>query len=390
MTLAFFNIILKKRKVLITGIYVFYFLFPLIVIWLINSFNFLNKIGSIVIVYIVGILLGNTNILPENILETQDMITTITIPLAIPLLIFNFNIRKWLTLARTTFISLIITVFSVILIVVISTFIFNDNSGEYWKVPGMLVGVYTGGTPNLAAIKTALDVDSETYILTHTFDMIFSSIYLLFLMVLGRPFFSLFLKKYQSYNINSDFNISEKQFSRFFEKKSIKEYPKSLAVSIVIFAIAGGLSLLVSSNYSMLVAILSITTFAIIASFIPRINQFKSAPDLGMYFILVFSLVVASMADFSNFSLTSVYLFLNIGFVIFGSIVLQLILSKIFKIDTDTTIITSTALICSPPFVPVIAGAIKNKEIIFSGLTVGIIGYAIGNYLGILIAYLLK
>ena len=52
--------------------------------------------------------------------------------------------------------------------------------------------------------------------------------------------------------------------------------------------------------------------------------------------------------------------------------------------------ITSTALICSPPFVPVIAGAIKNREIIVSGLTVGIIGYAIGNYLGFIVAELLK
>jgi uncharacterized membrane protein len=30
-----------------------------------------------------------------------------------------------------------------------------------------------------------------------------------------------------------------------------------------------------------------------------------------------------------------------------------------------------------------VAGALKNKEIIITGLTVGIIGYAIGNYIGI-------
>ncbi len=32
----------------------------------------------------------------------------------------------------------------------------------------------------------------------------------------------------------------------------------------------------------------------------------------------------------------------------------------------------------------------KNKDVIISGLTVGIIGYAIGNYLGISIAFLLR
>ena len=77
-------------------------------------------------------------------------------------------------------------------------------------------------------------------------------------------------------------------------------------------------------------------------------------------------------------------------FCIFGSLLLHALLCRIFKIDTDTMIITSTSAICSPPFVPVVANALKNREIILSGLYTGIIGYAIGNYLGISISYLLK
>lgn len=371
-------------------IYIFYFVFPLMIIWLINTSNFFNKIGSIILVYIVGIVIGNMGVFPKNIIEIQDLITTITIPLAIPLLIFTFDISKWLKMAKSTSISLLITIISVILIVVISSYIFDNGSEEYWKIPGMLVGVYTGGTPNLAAIKTALEVDSETYILTHTFDMFFSSIYLLFLMIFGKFFFGLFLK---DFNIkrNKELDISkESTFKSFFDKNNLLPYLKSLLFSIIIFAIAGSFSLLASENYTMLVAILSITSLGIAASFISSISKIKQSFNLGMYFILVFSLTVASMADLSKFTFDSIYLFLNIGFVIFGSIILQIIFSKIFNIDRDTTIITSTALICSPPFVPVIAGAIKNRELIFSGLTVGVIGYAIGNYLGVLIAFMLK
>ena len=368
----------------------FYFIFPLIVIRLINKYNFLNRIGSIVIVYIVGIIIGNIGVLPPDILKTQDLITRITIPLAIPLLIFSFDISKWLRLAKSTFISLIITIFSVISIVIISSFIFNNGDSDYWKISGMLVGVYTGGTPNLAAIKTALNVDSEIYILTHTFDMFFSSIYLLFLMIFGQRIFGLFLPKYKSQNLTKDAEIESESFQSFFLKKNIKPFSIAFLVSVIIFAIAGGLSLLVPKEIAMLIAILTITSLGIASSFISKINKLKNTYDLGIYFILVFSLTVASMADLSKFTFDSIYLFLNIGFVIFGSIILQLFFSKIFKIDRDTTIISSTALICSPPFVPVIAGAIKNREIIFSGLTVGIIGYAVGNYLGIFIAYILK
>ena len=68
----------------------------------------------------------------------------------------------------------------------------------------------------------------------------------------------------------------------------------------------------------------------------------------------------------------------------------QALISIFFRIDTDTMLITSTALICSPPFVPVVAGALRNKEIIITGITVGIIGYAIGNYLGFFVAQFLS
>ena len=71
------------------------------------------------------------------------------------------------------------------------------------------------------------------------------------------------------------------------------------------------------------------------------------------------------------------------------SLAIHVALAALFKIDADNVIIVSTALSCSPPFVPVVAGALNNKEIILSGLTVGIIGYAIGNYLGILVAEVL-
>jgi uncharacterized membrane protein len=65
-------------------------------------------------------------------------------------------------------------------------------------------------------------------------------------------------------------------------------------------------------------------------------------------------------------------------------------LSRLFKVDADTTIIAITALTYSPPFVPAVAGALKNKEIIISGLTIGILGYAFGTYMGIFIATILK
>jgi uncharacterized membrane protein len=97
------------------------------------------------------------------------------------------------------------------------------------------------------------------------------------------------------------------------------------------------------------------------------------------------------MADLHTiFNIEMLDLFLYVVIAVIGSMLVHVIFSVFFRIDTDTTIITITALSMSPPFVPVVAGALKNKEIIVAGITVGVVGYAIGNFMGIFFAYLFR
>jgi uncharacterized membrane protein len=74
----------------------------------------------------------------------------------------------------------------------------------------------------------------------------------------------------------------------------------------------------------------------------------------------------------------------------FLSVVLHVLLGKLFKIDRDTVVITSVAGIFGPVFIGPIASILNNKKVIVSGLTTGLIGYALGNYLGMMLAYFMK
>jgi uncharacterized membrane protein len=159
------------------------------------------------------------------------------------------------------------------------------------------------------------------------------------------------------------------------------------------FAILGtalGISELFPKEVSTAVTILLITTLGIGASFVTRVRNLEKTFQLGMYIILIFCLVVGSMANVQDLIHVNWVLLFYISFCIFGTFVLHALLCRLFKVDTDTFIITSIAAICSPPFVPVVASALNNKQIILSGLTTGIIGYAVGNYLGISFAYIIK
>lgn len=361
----------------------------------------IKKIGYVVICYAVGLLIGNINILPEDVYSLQDMITTITIPLAIPLLMFSENIKKWFGMARKTFISLLLGLVSVIIMVIIGNVIFRDLIPESWKISGMLIGVYSGGTPNLAAISKMLEVDEDMYILTHTTDLVIGAFVLLFLLTIGQRFFLLFMDKYKKED-NMELENSDPDSVQDFESyegilkpEILKPLLLALGLSILIFAIGGGLSLIVGSDYQMVVAILTITTLGIVASLNVKVNAIQKTFPLGMYFILVFSLVVASMADLREMfsqgqSVVLMSLFLFIILAVIGSLMLHAILSKIFKIDADHFIVASVALSMSPPFVPVVAAALKNRAVVLPGLILGIIGYALGNYLGVFLAYILR
>jgi uncharacterized membrane protein len=155
------------------------------------------------------------------------------------------------------------------------------------------------------------------------------------------------------------------------------------AFSVVIF----GTSYLLSNlfdEFKEAALILLITAFGLGLSLVRKINRLEKSFQAGMYLIVVFCLVLASTVDFNNiFQKETLNLFLYVAFAVFGSLAVHVILSIFFKIDADTVIITSTALVYSPPFVPVIASAIKNKEVIISGVTAGMLGYVIGNFLGI-------
>jgi uncharacterized membrane protein len=141
----------------------------------------------------------------------------------------------------------------------------------------------------------------------------------------------------------------------------------------------------------MVVVILSITSLGIAASFIKKVREIKTSYDAGMYLVYIFSMVVASMADLSKLNLSGgLYLLLYITYAIFIALGIQLLLSKILKLDADTVLISSVSLINSPPFVPLVAAAMKNRNVIITGLTVGLVGYAVGNYLGYIISLILS
>jgi uncharacterized membrane protein len=415
----------------------FYLLFPLVIIFLCKKWSLLRKFGTIVLAYLFGLIIGTAGIFPEgsegyklalqnepslakpvlealiadgkavpgdimvnNIKGLQDNLYSLALLLAFPLLLFSLDIKRWMKFAKKGFLSVALALVSGVVMVTAGFFIWKNAFPDAWKLAGMFEGIYTGGSPNFAALKMILDVDADRFVVLFTYDTVVGAFLVLFFVTLAPRVFRAILPKFAEKNgIVVDENMIRKEteglddFSGMLTSKNFLPLLKSLGLSIVIGGIGGALYLFapVKDEYRMAVMVLSVTTLGILASFIKSINKTEKTFQLGMYMILIFSLTVASTSDLRTMFGKGMWdLILFISWCYWGSLLLHLILAKIFRIDADNFLITATAFVFSPPFVPLVANALKNKDVIVTGLTGGVIGYLLGNYFGTTLAYLLK
>ena len=366
----------------------FFLLVPAGVLWLCRRVPVMDKIGPVLILYIIGIIFGNL-FHPSGMAGIQEVLSSAMVPLAIPLMLFSCTFRRSGT--RSQLLALLSGLFAVTAAVLGGFFLFGKNMEDGAQVGGMLTGVYTGGTINLASLKVMLDVPEETFILLNSFDMAVSFLYLTFLLSVGIRLFRRWLPVEVGEDVSEvEGTIKEQPYKGLFTKQGLKDAGFLLAVDAVIIGISAGLGFLAGDGAFMTVLILSLTTLGIAASFWKPLKKRKYGYDIGMYCIYVFSVVVASMADLRSLSISgSLNMLGYLAFVIFCSLFIQVFLARFLRIDADTMTVSSVAYICSPPFVPMMAAAMKNRSVLAGGLAVGVVGYAAGNYLGFLMARLL-
>ncbi|MBQ2198342.1 MAG: DUF819 family protein [Bacteroidales bacterium] len=385
----------------------FYLLAPAAVLYGCRRWRWMDKIGPILILYFLGAIIANLGIFPitgtpegDSLLKFQNNFSTVLVPMAIPMILLSFTYRKGET--KDQLIAMITGLLAVIIAVVAGYPIFAKHIPDAPKIAGMYTACLTGGTVNMAAVSKMLGVDGQQYALLNTYDMMVSFTYLVFIMAFGirwarklLPVKTLDVGSNDADEVRAQIERDRQKnpYAGLWSKEGLIEILKLLGVTLVVVGlsagVAVGLSKLIPGTF-MMWFILSATTFSIAASFIKPIRRIKYSYEVGMYLIYIFSIVVASMANVRAMDFSGA-LFI-VGFLLFMEVVsltLQLLSARLFKVDADTAVIASVTYINSPPFVPMIAASMNNKRVLAPGLAIGVIGYAVGNYLGVLICNIL-
>lgn len=371
---------------------------PALAIWLCRRFTLLEKLGPIMLLYAFGIVLGNIPWKPAEMPLMQELATSVSIPLAIPMMLFGCHFTlKEASLQLKVCISGFL---SVVIAIVAGYLIYGKYIDEGAEIGGIMSGMYTGGMLNAAALQSIFRVEEQAYIIMCSYDVVISFLYLVFLVSVGYKFFRWLYGEKTSSKLSAkeqaelEEQIAQQKLNPYaglWSRSGMKELGKIVGITVILVGIAAAATLPFPDEWFMVIFILTVSTLGILCSFIEPIHKLKRSFDIGMYLIYIFSIAMASMADFSTLNLAEG---LNqIGFLmiaVFGSMILHALFCRLMHIKADAMVASSVAFINSPPFVPMMVVAMKNKSVLIVGLGAGIIGYAAGNYFGVVMAKLLS
>lgn len=387
------------RVYLILALYV---LIPIAIIECFKRSKWMRKIGTVVAAYAIGIIFALTGFVhfeagteaAVTFSKLQSTLMSVTVPLAIPLMLFNCDFRLWTKALPKTIWSLVGGISAVLIAVVSGYFIFRTPEiSEFNKVAAMMTGIYTGGTMNFNALGASLGVDKTLMAIVLAFEMVLTTPYIFFIIGGGYKVF----RKILPYNDvtrrgRTDEEVASKDVENYggmFAKENVGGMFAGLGLSVLFLAIGAGLALLITGTLNELVVILTITTLSIIASFFKKVRELPKTFELGMFFILIFSVIVASLFDIHSVNGGSMIIGMFVAWVMISTAVLHLLFCRVAHVSGDLFCVSQVALLCSPPFVPPVVGAMQNKKVLISGIVIGLVGYAIGTYLGVLIAFVL-
>ena len=354
-------------------------------IWLEKNNKTFKKLGAGAIVILLGMLLSNFGFIPGDS-GTYDLLMSTGVSGAIVLILLSVDIRSIRKAGPDMLKAFFIGAFGSAVGSIIMAFILSDAIGaETWKLSGQFTGTYVGGGVNFAALARAFDTSSDLFTAALAADVILTAFWLVACLVvpilLGR-------------NGNENSKIKSSGKDTFTLEQSLYRSKHPIRISHFAALIALTLGVLWSSQFlaslvSFLPEVLWLTTIVLLLAQLPIVKQLSGSAMLGNYLLLLFlasngaksiiANIVAVGPEVFYYALGTVFIH---GVIIFG-------LGSLFRIDLGTLAVASQANIGGSSSAIAMASARGYGDRILSAVAVGLLGYAIGNYLGLAVGQIM-
>lgn len=353
--------------------------------------------GSIICIF-GAVLLVNLKIIP-NSSGVYDTINQFILPLSIPLLLFKSDIRKIYKESGKSFILFHIAGLGTFIGAIIAGFIFSKRP-DIGGVVAMEVGAHVGGTVNLIAMANTFNVDSN---FTNAAAIAANFLVMVLLLVLTQmTTMKLFRSKFshphidevEQNNTDSTKSLSE----QYWKPKEISLLNLSMALATTFVITAGSQTICVAINATSAPDIIKqlfgniylvMTLLTVIgATFVPKFfSSLNGAEEIGNFMIMLFFVALGCSANLADvIKLGSIILVFILAIVTFNIGFTFILGKKLLHATLEEILICINATIGGPTTAAAFAINRGWNKLIVPGILVGLYGYIIGNYVGVLAA----
>lgn len=356
-----------------------------------QRYKAIKSLGPALTIIIMGIILSNLKVVPVST-ELYGTISTYAIPVSMTIMLMSVDLKEMTKLSREPLIAIFVAVLTVSIMAFLFGLVFAEKISEGWKVAGMFVGTYTGGSANLTAIGTGLNVSRQTLAAANEADYVIGVPTLIFMFALPAILKnSKKFKKLWPYHVEES-ELEDCQNEEFMESKewSIKDIAWMLAIGFVVTEVSTILAGYFNSSFSSAARILLVTTISIIIAQLKPVKKLKGNLDLGLFVALFFLCTIGFSVDIKEFLGSTFTITLYCFSIIFASFVFHLGITRLLKIKYQYVILSIVGAIADGPTSALVAASAKWNSLVSVAVVMGVIGGVLGNYAGISVAYAIK
>lgn len=371
-------------------------------IWAEEKFAWASKITGCVLALLGMMLLSNLKIIPTES-PVYDNVWSYVVPLAIPLLLFQCNIKKIGKESGRLLLLFILSSFGTVLGALGGYALLHNAVPELGKVAAMFSGTYVGGSVNFAAMADSFGASSALTSSAVVADNLLMAVY--FFALIAIPAIGFFRKNYKHPIIDKlEAQKGDGKKENYWKAKPIalKNIAFAFAAATIIVAASTAISgffasVFTGSGVSFVLnqvlgnKYLIMTTITMIcATSMPKVfGEAPGANEIGTFLIYIFFAVIGAPASLVKIITEAPLLLVYALIVVSCNLIVTLVFGKIFKFDLEEVILASNANVGGPTTAAAMAISKGWNTLVGPVLLIGTLGYVLGNYYGIIVGNLL-
>lgn len=359
-----------------------------------ERFHWAKAIGATLLAIVFAGILSNAGLIPHHS-PAYETLGGIGVSLGIVLVLLGVNIRSVIQAGPRMLGAFAIGAAGTVIGAVIAAFAVHRYVGaETWKLAGQYAGTYIGGGLNMVAVGRSVDTSPELFSAAIAADNVTTALWMI--VCLGVPVLvglRVFKRAPLAKPEEPANGVAPAQTSVAVTSFTTTREPLSLA-EVSLTALLGMGVLWVASLLGRWVPqvpeILWLTTVALILAQLPAVRRMGAPPVLGNYALQLFLAGLgAQSAVFEILRIGPAVFYFTLlvvavhGLLLFG-------IGRVVGLDFPTLAIASQANVGGPPSAMALATARGYGDKLLPGVAVGLVGYAVGNYLGLGVAYLMR